>query len=105
MCPTVLQICSHCKLRGHLAGDFCLEGKHKLLEYFEQVADSHFYLQYRRKIFPWGFIYIPTKKAAEKIAQRYSYDVWIHLPIPKARQVIERALAPPETTPIPRPLK
>ena len=93
MCPTITQVCKRCKLRGHVAGDLCLEGKHKLLRYFEQVADQHYYLQYRRSMYTWGHVYIPSQKVAEKIKARYPYDVWVHLPAPRARQAIDKALA------------
>ena len=95
MCPEVLKICANCKLRGHSAGAFCLEGKTKLLRFFEQVADRHFYLQYRRTIYSWGHVYIPSRRAADRIASQFDYDTWAHLPVLKAKEVLEKASAPP----------
>ena len=76
MCPEVLQICGKCKVRGHREGVLCAQGKPRLERYFERVAPRHRYLQFRQRIFSWGYHYLRDHKITRMIQARYTYREW-----------------------------
>ena len=76
MCPEILQICGKCKVRGHREGAMCAQGKPRLERYFERVANRHRYLQFRRRIFSWGYHYLHDHRTARTIQSKYTYREW-----------------------------